>query len=236
MGYATKDLHNHLVYYDSDYPHRWLDVIGPKAVKHVFDGVNYSADLYTVTAISGGTGDSAISGVESTLGGQMIFEATADNENDGIQAQLLGEAFYLSGAAYPCYFGARFKFVDADQTDAFLGLAIQDTTILAGATDSIGFRTADASAALTFLLEKNSNETEASVATLTDDAYVVAECYYDGSTVTYYIDGSEVGSYATSETNMPDDEHLSPAIAMLTGETAKNGLTVDWARWFQIQA
>jgi hypothetical protein len=231
MGYATKDLHNHLVYYDSDYPHRWLDVIGPDVVKHIFDGVNYSADLYTVTTVNAST----ISGVESTLGGQMVF--TSDGaENDGVQAQLLGEAFYLSGIAYPCYFGARFKVNDADQVDAFLGLAIQDTTILAGVSDSIGFRTVDESASLTFLLEKGSSETEATVATLSDDTYVVVEFYYDGDTVEYYVDGSSVGSYATSVANMPDDEHLAPALALLTGETAANTMTVDWARWFQVQA
>jgi len=235
MGYATKDLHNHLVYYDSDNTHRWLDVIGPNVVKHIFDGVEYHKDIYTETAVSAGAGTSTIALADSTLGGQMVFTSAA-NEDDGIQAQLLGEAFYLSGTAYPCYFGARLKVSDADETDAFLGLAIQDTTILAGMTDGIGFRVVDGSAALTFLLEKNGNETTASVATLSDDTYVVAEMYYDGSTVTYYVDGSEVGSYATSETNMPDDEHLSPAMAFLTGDAGVDTMTVDWMRCFQIQA
>jgi len=81
MGVSSKTVHNHLVYYDTDEPQRWVDVIGPNVVKHIFDGVNYSADLYTVTAVN----TSTITGVASTNGGQMVF--TSDTaENDGVQA------------------------------------------------------------------------------------------------------------------------------------------------------
>ena len=230
MGYATKDLHNHLIYYDADEPQRWLDVIGPNVVKHVLNGDELHRDVYTITAV----GTSTVLQADSSTGGQVVF--TSDTaENDGVQIQLLGEAFYLSGVHYPCYFGARFKVNDADQVDAFVGLAVQDTTILVGCQDDIGFRTVDESATLTFLLEKGGSETTVSIDTLVDDTYVVVELYYDGSTVTYYLDGVETGSVATSETNFPDDEHLSPALALLTGENAANTMTVDWVRWFQIQ-
>lgn len=229
MGYASKEVHNHLVYYDADESQRWLDVIGPNVVKHIFDGVEYMADLYTVTAVNGST----IALVDSTLGGEAVF--TSDTaENDGVQAQLLGEAFYLDGTAYPCYFGCRFKCNDVDQVDAFVGLSIQDTTVIGGDT-CLGFRTADESATVEFLAELDAGETTASLGTMTDDTYIVVEFYYDGANVEYWLNGASVGTMATTDTNMPDDEHMSPVLAMLTGEGAANTMTVDWARWFQIQ-
>jgi hypothetical protein len=43
-----------------------------------------------------------------------------------------------------------------------------------------------------------------------------------------------VGTVETTAANMPDDEHLAPAIALLTGAGGANAMTVLWARWIQI--
>jgi len=230
MGYESTTIHNHLVHRDKDEPQRWLDVIGPKATKWIEDGVRYTADNYTVTAVNGST----IAQVDGAFGGNLVF--TADTaENDGVQAQLKGEAFYLSGQ-YPAYFGCKFKAADVDQTDILVGLAIQDTTAIAGATDGAYFRTVDEAATLQFVLEKDSTESSTSVDTLTDDTWVVAEFYYDGvDSIDAYIDGDLAASVALTDTNMPDDEYLSPILAMLTGEGAANTMTVAWARAFQIR-
>jgi len=147
---------------------------------------------------------------------------------------LIGEAFILNGAKYPCYFGARSKVNDADESDAFLGLSLLDTSVLAAADTDIGFRVVDGTAAITFVIEKDTAETIVSLATLADDTYVTVEFYYDGDLVTYYLNGVEVGSVATTVDNMPDDEHMTATLAYLTGDASANTMTVDWARWFQI--
>ena len=103
-------------------------------------------------------------------------------------------------------------------------------------SDGLYFRSVDASAALTFVLEKDSAETETSIATLTDATYVTAEWYYDGDYVYAYIDGALVASVAATNANFPNDEHLAAAIALLTGEGTANILSVAWMRAIQVQA
>jgi hypothetical protein len=223
MGVSTKTLHNHTVYYDTDNIMRWIDVFGPKATKWIMESVRYTADNYTVTAVNG-----------STIA--QVAGAFADStENDGVQMQLLGEAFYLSGQ-YPAYFGCRFQGDDVDQTDLLVGLAIQDTTAIVAVSDGAYFRSVDESAVLNFVLEKDTVETSNAASTLTDSTWTVAEFYYDGVTnITAYIDGVQVAQVALTDANMPDDEYLSPILAMLTGEGVTNSITVAWARAFQIR-
>lgn len=221
-------IHNHIVYRDSINTFRWYDAFGPDVAKWIEDAGRYTADNYTVTAVNAST----IAQVDGALGGNLLFTA-GGAENDGVQAQLKGEAFYLNGA-YPCYFGCRFKANDVDQVDALVGLAIQDTTAIVAVSDGAYFRTVDESAALNFILEKDSAESSTAVATLTDDTFITAEFYYDGDTIDAYINGTLVASVATTDTNMPDDEYLSPILAMLSGEGTANTMTVDWARAIQI--
>ena len=107
--------------------------------------------------------------------------------------------------------------------------------LLAGCTDDIGFRTDDESTALQFILEKDSNETSNSVGTLTDAGWVTCEFYYDGADYVYaYVDGTLTASVARTDTNFPNDEHLTPTIGILTGDNSANTMTVQWARAFQI--
>jgi len=227
-GMAYKTLHNSLVFYDADYEHRWVDAYGPNVRK--YDLVNaYHPDSATITAVNAST----ITGLASVQGGGWVF-TSGGAEDDGVQLQAKSECFYFGGP-YPAYFGARFKVNDADESDAFLGFAIQDTAILAdGCTDDIGFRIVDGAAALTFLLEKDSAETIKTVSTAVDDTYQTVEFLYDGEKVTYYLEGVELGSLSINLENFPDDEHLAPAVAYLTGDASANILTVKWARWIQI--
>jgi len=231
MGVTATTVHNHIVYVDTDYPHRWVGVVGPKVTKFEFDAITYSADMFTVTVIGGDT----IAQVDGAFGGNVVLTPD-DAEEDGVQVQLLGEAFYLSGQ-YPAYFGCRFMAADVDQTDILVGLCIQDTTAIAAVSDGAYFRTADESAVLNFVLEQDSVETSNAAATMTDAAWIIAEFYYDGVTnITAYIDGVQVAQVALTDANMPDDEYLSPILAMLAGEAdVANTVTVDWARAYQIR-
>jgi len=225
-GYTT--VHNSLVLYDAEFPHRWLDAFGPNVRKYMLVD-SYHPDSCTITAVNAST----ITGLASSQGGGFVF-TTAAADNDGVQMQPLSECFYF-GSHYPAYFGARFMVTTAANVDAFLGFAIQDTTILDGCTDDIGFRLVDNDATLTFLIEQNNLETEVTLPEVADATYITVEFYYDGiTTVTYYVDDVERGSFETSVANMPDDEHLAPALAVLTGAGGANAMTVKWARWIQV--
>jgi hypothetical protein len=235
--YKTKTLHNHTVtYLEVDDAERWLDVAGPNVTKWTLDCVDVPVDdttglatAYTTTLVNAST----FALVAGAFGGNCIFTA-AGAENDGVNMQLKGEPFYLVGN-YPAYFGIRYQVADADQTDIFLGLSITDTTACTAVSDGVFFRAVDQSAALSFVVEKDSAESITSVLTQVDATWYVAEFYYDGTNVYAYINGALVATVANTDTNFPDDEYLTPTIAMLSGEGAANTLTVDWARAFQIR-
>jgi len=231
-GLSYKDFRGHIVFYDTELPHRWIDAYGPNVRKYELVG-QYHPDSATVTAVSVGAGTSAITGLESTLGGGFVFTSAAA-ENDGVQMQALGEAFYF-GVKCPAYFGCRVALNDATESDAFVGLAIQDTTILAACTDSIGFRKDDEDTAYVFTINHDSAATDADLGDVVADTYINLEFYYDGvTTVSYYVDDVLISSVETTAANMPDDEHLAPALAFLTGDASANTMTVLWARWIQI--
>jgi hypothetical protein len=171
--------------------------------------------------------------VDSEDGGALAWTPSG-TEDQGLQTQW-AEGFFL-GRKWPTYFGIRFKNVDVDQADWIVGLCINDTTLLGGLSDGLYFRSVDASAALTLVLEKDSTETETNIATLADATYVTAEWVYDGDYVYAYIDGALVATVAASNANFPNDEHLAAAVALLTGEATANTLSVAWMRAIQIQA
>ena len=236
MSLKTKYLHNHLVYYPNDNEQRWVEVIGENLTRHVENFVRWPVDEtsgdpteYTfVTVEVGGTSTVAQS---DARGGNMLMTC-AGNADDGPQIQLTGESFMLDGQ-YPCYFGIRFKLLDVDQTDFLAGLCITDTTLLGGMTDGVYFQTVDESAVLTIEIEKDSLASSGSIATLTDDTWVIAEFYFDGTYIDSYIDGTLQTRLAV--TNIPDDTELTVSLALLSGEGTANTATIDWVRAFQIR-
>ena len=100
----------------STYAHRWVDAFGPDVCKFVENFVSVpftGADApgaYTVTLIENGADESTVALVAGSAGGEIAFKSD-ENDNDGCQAQLKGEAFYF-GSMYPTYMGARFKVTD----------------------------------------------------------------------------------------------------------------------------
>ena len=225
-----------LVYW-STHQNRWLDAYGEGVVKfiHEFTIVPIGADNadplgWVMTAIAGDAGDATLTaGV--THSGEMIC-GTDSTENDGFNLYVDGEAFKLE-ANKPCYFGMRLKSSDADATDLIVGLATIDTGIWANVpNDIVYFHSADAVAVFSFSTGKDSTyTTDASAGTLEDNTYSILEFYWDGSTYIHaYFDGVLV---ASSSTNLPDNEALTPHIELLTGESNMNTVTIDWMRVIQ---
>jgi len=239
MTVETAQLKNNLVIRDAAKTWRLYDALGPNAIKHIENFVAWPVDdttgdttQYTTTVVEAGAGDSTAV-LTNAVGGALLMTAAAD-EDDGVQIQLSGESFQLN-AGYPCYFGVQFQADDVDQSDFLIGLAITDTTLLGGMTDGVYFRSVDAAATVQFVLEKNSLETSNSVATMTDATDITLEFYWDGVNITAYADGVQAAQVATTDTNFPNDEALTPSIAFLTGEAVANTMTVKWMRAIQVR-
>lgn len=233
------DLHSryergNLVFYDT-HRKRIVDAIGADITKYIDDFTDGSATDTTVdadwtaTRVEAGAGESTLTRVDGVGGILRITTDAADN--DGINAQLIGESFKLALGSI-VYFGIRLKMSESTQSDFFAGLAITDTDILGGVTDSIGFRKVDASTQIVAVVNKNSTETTANVATC-DTSYHTYEFYYDGaSSLEFFVDGVSVATPAI--TNLPDDEELRVSLHVLTGEAVSHFADADWIRCVQI--
>jgi len=236
MAIEMATVKGNFVFRDDVNTWRWYDAIGPNVVKWLEDAVTFNVGdtganptAYVTTEV----GTNTVAPVAGAPGGRVVI-TTGATENNGLEMQLLGEAFKLS-SGHQCYFGARFAGNDVDQSDFLLGLAITDTTCIAGCTDGLYFRSVDESGVLNFILEKNSVETSNAAATMTDGAYVTAEWFWDGTNVTAYINGVQVAQVATTDASFPNDEYMTPTIGILTGENSANTLTFEWARCIQVQ-
>lgn len=227
-----------LVYYDTT-RQRWIDAIGANVIKYLQDFVALPTDdttgdptEWTLTPVEVGAGNSTA--VLNTAAGGSLLLTTAANEDDGLNLQLKGEAFKLESNK-PCYFGIKFQVSDAAQTDVLVGLCITDTTLLGGMTDGVYFECLDGSTDINFVLEKNSTETTsaAAVGTLADATDVILEFVWDGSNVDAYVNGTLQTRLA--QTNLPDDEVLTPSIHFLNGAAGAETMTVEWLRVIQLR-
>jgi len=237
----SQQIKNSLAFYHTHLK-RLVFAIGPDTVQYVEDFVSFpdagaAAEPlgWTSTLVETGSADTEIDVVTTTglTGGGGILQITADNlENDGGSYQLRGTSFKVTSGQvlYVGVFGLKLN--DVTQTDFFIGLAATDTAIMGGVTDSIGFRKADASAVATFVVEKDSTETTANLATMVDATAVDLEFYWDGAGLEVFVNGASVASPAV--TNVPDDESLRVSIEFLTGEAVANTLDIDTLRVIQI--
>lgn len=221
---------------------RLVDAIGLDVVKFHEDfnvgrgqtSSEFTADSpWTITRVEGGAGESTIAIIDGSGGIARI--TTDDAENDGINAQLIGEAYELTADQH-LYFGAfGVKISDATQSDLFLGLAITDTDILGGVTDRIGFEKLDGSTDLKFMVEKDSTETlSAAVHTVVAATGFDIEFYWNGeqSILEAFVNGVSVATPAI--TNLPNDEFLRVSWQFLAGTTAAVTCDIDRITVIQI--
>lgn len=180
----------------------------------------YVAANWTVTETDAGATQALTDGD----GGLLLITNTAADD-DLVSLQKVGESFrFASGKKL--FFEARFKVSDATQSDVVIGLQITDTTPL-DVTDGVFFIKADGAATVSLRVEKNNTATATTVATLADDTFVRLGFYYDGaSSIQYFVNGVLGGTSVT--TNLPDDEDLTPTIAIQNGEAVAKTMTVDY--------
>lgn len=143
-----------------------------------FDKLPIAAN-YTLTAISGGSGTSAITSQD--VDGGVARVTTAADELDGIAAEWLSESFLLESGK-KTFIKTRLSVGDAVQSAWMVGLHSTDTTPR-DATLRFFFESVDASADVYFNIDDNTTDADSSaLATLSDDTYITLAAYYDGVT------------------------------------------------------
>jgi hypothetical protein len=196
--------------------HTWFD-----------DFDDYSASEWVITET--GTGSRAV----GNLDGGVLVVTNAALEDDANRLQWSGltnaavvETFKFESEK-PLWMKARFKVSVAAQNDVMIGLYITDTDPIGGVSDGVFFRSADGSAVMSLVVEKNSTETVTTAGTLANDTWVTAGFYYDGgSKIDVYWNDVRVGSSVT--TNLPDDEELAVSFAIQNGEAVAGVLSLDY--------
>jgi hypothetical protein len=234
---------SNLVWYNGQ---TWLDAIGPNVCKfedHFVDsalnlaaagGASTIVGPYVLTNVEAGAGDTVATMIADALGGWLRITTDAA-ENDGLNIQVIGEAFTFT-ADYPCYFGCRFRLnTDATQNDILVGLCITDTDLLGGMTEGVYFRKVDGSTTMSFVLEEASTETVTAFGALAPDTWYTVEFYWDGATMKWWVNGVQQTSPVL--TNLPNAAgvYLTPSIHFLTGEAVAKTADIDWIRAIQIQ-
>jgi hypothetical protein len=196
----------------------------------------YEEDFYTFTA--GEWTETDVQGVNTIApvdgDGGIIVATLAGADDDEVQLQKIAAGVSVENFLFDP--DKRF-FVEILATlsevilsEILIGLAITDTTLLAGHSDGISFRKAEGAGLVTLVSEKNSVEVSGDVGTIVDATAFRLQAYYDGqgSDGRLYgaLDGA-VGSFSTPDASFPDDELLTISFAVRAAEAAAKTFNVD---------
>lgn len=233
-GMEAVNIQGNIIYVEKGLRQRWLHAFGPTINFVRFKGFDWPVLTdnlagFVGTLVEAGASESTVSLAIAEVGGGLLITSDA-NENDGVNLQMKGTAFQCA-AGKPFYFGCRFKVSEATQSDFYVGLAVVSTDALGGVTDGVAFRKPDGSAACVLVVEKNSTETTAAALTV-DTSFHAYEIVWDGATLNFYVDGVQLATPA--QTNVPDDERLTPTIQFLNGDANSRTMTIDWLAAGQI--
>jgi hypothetical protein len=229
------------VYTDETYSWRWLDAWGDvtkflSTSGFAVDDTTGDPTQFTTTVVEAGTGTNVVS--NDVTGNNWMLETTAANEYDGVNLQLLGEAFKIA-TNKPFYFGCKLSVSDATQSDLFIGLAETDTTLMATSSahaialggDGCFFSKLDGSttvAAKTYL--DGAQVGTANATTALNTSKHTYEIYFDGEYVNYYFDAVLV---TKTKTSLPDGA-MTPSFNFRAGAAAAKTCTIEWMRAIQV--
>jgi len=178
---------------------------------------------WTLTAVSVGTGTSAITIADADNGVALI--TTAANEDDGIFAEWDAETFKIE-TGKKAWIKARFRVGDAIQSDMVIGLHSTSTTPQT-ATHRFLFETVDGAAAMYFNVDDNTTDADSgTVVTLADDTWVTVAAYYDGaSTIELYA--NDVRAARMTGVAVPSGE-LAVGFGYLNGAAGAETTEIDY--------
>jgi|GEM_PF-5867521 len=192
---------------------------------------------WLLTVVDGDTDNGEVCKVTDDGPGGLLELTTNDANADSCELQLNGEAFALQVGKELTY-RTRLALKDVSASDLFVGLAITDTTVLAGVSDRVGFQV-DHDGNIDCLVEQDTTEYKV------DSEVDIADCaaigsfatkgvelafHWDGvDTVKFSIDGTVVKAFTDNGSTIliPDDEALTPTFAIKAAAAAAQTLWVD---------
>jgi len=202
--------------------------------------VSETADLadYLLTLIDGAVDGGDACNVADDAPGGWLKIVTNDASADSMELQLNGESFKLA-VGKKLWFAARFAIKDVSESNFFIGLAIADTTVMAGATDRVGFEMNNDDN-LDALVEQDSTESTSDTTVDLADCAAEANLAATAVDVSFYWDGvsavlfSVNGVLKTTKTDngttilIPDDEALTPTICINASSAAAQTCWIDY--------
>lgn len=218
-------------------PGMWQDFYGSelrpfgKVSIYKNDFTDWVADSWTITEVQG-AGTTSQTLLDIRNGALRLTSGT--NEDDGSNMQLggtgdsetVGES-WAPAAGTNLWFETRIRSDDVTQHDIFVGLHVQDTTVIASrGSGAIGFRTDDADALLDVeTVASSTTSQETNVATLADNTWIKLGFKVTGTEkIEFYVNDV---LKSTLSTNIPT-ELMKLTIAHLTGEANAAQLDVDY--------
>ncbi len=182
---------------------------------------DYSASDWVVTETQAGATQAQVA---DAVGGEFILTNDA-GDDDVVQLQS-AETFFKVTAGKKAWFECKFKVSDATQSDFFIGFATTDTSIIAGTTDSIGFRKLDGTTSMLSITEDNTSETTNTAATIVADTYVTGGFYWDGvSKIKFFVNRALT---ATHTATIEQTNKLALTFCLQNGEAVAKTLTWDY--------
>lgn len=168
------------------------------------------------------------------LAGGMLQIVTEGTTDDGDNLQVNGQAFHFK-SGYPIYFECRFLAKDVSATNLFIGLAIADTTILAGCDDKVGMTLLNSVYSANSELSGSEKSVTMDV-TPADANWQTFAISYDGdNSVKFYMstNGGPLICYVelhpeTTAHYICDDMMLTPSIEFTTNAASIETLLVDY--------
>lgn len=237
-----KTINGNLVYVDrapNGHDMRVVSAIGPDVIWWEFlpwvhnvqdeNATGTDPEAFFTTVVEGGTGTSEID--QSNSIGILAQLVTADNDNDGISLQLIGPHFEFTSNQGLVYFGMEVDICSISTSDIFAGIAVEDTALLGGVADGVYIHSLDGLTTSIGVTEKSCTPTSSSsIKTLSDNTFHFLEFYFDGTSVYFFVDGTQ-GDIST--TNIPCDVVLTPSVEFLAGSCAVS--TADIRQWRAVQ-
>ena len=205
--------------------------------KYDNDFHQWTADSWTITEVDVGAGASTQTLLDVANG--VLSLTSAQNEDDGNQIQLggtgdgetTGEGF-APVAGKNIYFETRVRSSLVTQHDFFLGLHVEDTTIIAGrGADYIGFRTDDGDANLDVESAASSSASDiAAIATLVNSTWIKLGFKVTGTTkADFWVNDALTN---TISSDIPT-ALMKLSIAQLAVAAAATELDIDYVRIYQ---
>ncbi len=224
-----------LVFWEEGNRQRWVEAIGPNVIKFIEDFAGDILANWTSTSLG------ATSGVASydTEGGAILLY-TGGTDGDGYELQKLSGFKFT--ASDPIYFGVRWKIVGttgAGSSSIFMGLANEDTSLIASTNDAVYFDSASSGTSLNFIIESGGTEVSVeALATIVVDTWYTDEFYWDGDdTVTAWHNGTEIGTGSAASIDQTQIMAVSLGWEDEAGHASgTTGLVVDWVRAIQLLA